>query len=149
MKKIIFLGVALLFVNLAKAQNEFFADLENFRGKSLTLQTERQNLEAVSDALLSSQLFWTPKLSLSAVQTETHTKSVKTSEADYLQADASLNLYRAGSDWNTMQSRKAAKRAQELQVENEGFRVEIKASDLIFKSIYLLQSKKIQDELLN
>jgi outer membrane protein TolC len=148
MKYLIFLPSIFLFSIIAEAQTAFFADLENFRGKSLTLKTEQQNLEAASDSLLSSQLFWTPKLSLSAVQTETRVKSVKTSESDYLEADATLNLYRAGSDWNKMQGRKAAKRAQELQVENEGLRVEVKASDLIFKSIYLYQSKKTQDDLL-
>lgn len=132
----------------AWAQTPFFSDLENFRSQSLSLKTERQNLEATSDQLLSSELFWTPKLSVSAIQTETQLNKVKTDERDYLQADATLNLFRGGADWNVMQKSKASQKAQELAVLNEDLRVEIKASDLIFKSIYLFQIKRIQEELL-
>ena len=140
----------LVFSMMAHAQNAtpFFADLENFRKQSLSLQTEQQNLEAASASYLSSQFFWTPRLSLSANQTRTRLNAGATSDQNTLVADATLNLYRAGSDWNTLESRKSAKLAQQLQLENESLRVELRAADFIFKSIYLIQSKKIQDDLL-
>jgi outer membrane protein TolC len=43
---------------------------------------------------------------------------------------------------------KAQKQAQELQLLNEGLRVEIAASDLIFKSLYLIEVERIQKEFL-
>jgi hypothetical protein len=83
----------------------FFSDLENFRQKSLSLQTEKQNLEAASDAYLSSKFFWTPKLSLSANQIKTKINNTPMTDQNYLEADASINLFHGGGDWNTLHSR--------------------------------------------
>jgi outer membrane protein TolC len=127
----------------------FFDDLENFKNKNLNLQTEKQNLVSSSDLLLSRRLFWTPKLSVSADQNQTRVNSVKVVDGNSLNADLTLNLFSGGSDWNKMKDAEAQKKAQELQVTNEALRVEIKASDLIFKSLYLIESKRIQEVLLN
>lgn len=126
----------------------FFDDLENFKNKNLNLQTEQQNLKASSDLLLSRKLFWTPKLNLSANQNQTRMNSVKTFDDNSLNADLTWNLFRGGSDWSKMKNAEAEKRAQDLQVLNEALRIEIKASDLIFKSLYLTETKHIQEQLL-
>lgn len=125
----------------------FFEDLENFKNKSLNLHSERQNLKASSDLLFSRRLFWTPKLSVSAEKNETRINSLKT-ESDSLNANLSWNLFRGGSDWNQMKDAKAQVMAQELQVLNEISRIEVSAADLIFKSLYLLESERIQEQLL-
>jgi outer membrane protein TolC len=132
----------------AQAQEPFWTDLENFHSKSLSLKTERQNLESASDQLLSKRLFWTPTLAVSANQSEKRINGGDSTKTDYLEADAQLNLFRGGADWNSMKSAEAAKKAQELRVLNENLRVEIAASDLIFKSLYLTESHNIQLELL-
>ncbi|MFZ4402506.1 MAG: TolC family protein [Pseudobdellovibrionaceae bacterium] len=126
----------------------FFADLENFRNKNLSLQTEKQNLNASTDLLLSRQLFWTPKLSLSAEGAQTSINSGTLLESDNLSANLNWNLSRGGSDWSALKGARAQKAAQELQVLNESLRVEVKAADLIFKSIYLVELKRIQEQLL-
>lgn len=128
--------------------NTFLTDLNNFKNKSLSLQTEKQNLDSASDTLLSKKLFWTPKLNLSAYETQTKQNSSMVSDTNYLQADVTLNLFRGGSDLNSLFAASAQKKAQELQVQNENLRVEIKASDLIFKSVYLTESLRIQEQLL-
>ena len=126
----------------------FFEDLENFKNKNLNLQTEKQNLNASSDLLLSRKLFWTPNLNVSANKNQTKINSVNVSDGNNLSADISLNLFRGGSDWNKMKDAEAEKTAQELQVTNEALRVEVKASNLIFKSLYLTESERIQEQLL-
>jgi outer membrane protein TolC len=128
------------------AGNPFFNDIENFRNQSLSLRTEKQNLEATSDLLLSRKLFWTPAVSLSANETQTQLNKTLVNDQNYLQADINMNLFRGGSDWNSLQSAKAKNRAQELQVLNESLQVEIKAADLIFKSLYLSEIRRIQQQ---
>jgi len=127
--------------------NSFFSDLENFKNKSLSLSTEKQNLEASSDLLLSRQFFWTPRLTVSANRAKTKVDSDVTYDANYLEADLTWNLFRGGADWNSMQQASALKKAQELQVLNEALRVEAKAADLIFKSLYLIETERIQEQL--
>lgn len=143
--------IALIFSLALPAQavsSRFLSDINNFRKKSLSLQTEQQNLESASDVLLSKKFFWTPTLSVSANQSQTKQNSTTISDYNYWQADASLNLFRGGSDLNSLFSASAQKKAQELQVLNEGLAVEMKASDLIFKSVYLTESLRIQEQLL-
>lgn len=127
---------------------QYLDDLNNFKNKSLTLQTERQNLESASDILLSKKLFWTPKLSLSAHEVQTKINSENYSDVNYLAADLSLNLFRGGSDLNSLSAASAQRKAQELQVLNESLNVEVKASDLIFKSLYLAETVRIQEQFL-
>lgn len=129
------------------ATNPFFNDLENFRNQNLGLKTEQQNLEASGDLLLSKKLFWTPTVSLSASQSETRLNNVSTQKSDYLSANVSWNIFRGGADWHSLKEATAQNQAQELQVLNESLRVEIKASDLIFKSLYLAESQRIQEQL--
>jgi outer membrane protein TolC len=135
-------------ISTQAATTSFFSDLDNFKNKNLSIQTEKQNLEAISDFLSSKQLFWTPKLSISGNKTQTRTNADLTSESDYLEADLTWNLFRGGSDWNSMQDASAQKKVQELQVLNESIRVDVKAADLIFKSLYLSESYRIQEQLL-
>lgn len=139
--------LSLGFAAQASAPN-FFSDLENFKNKNLNLQTEKQNLEASSDLLLSRQLFWTPKLSVSANKAKTQLNSTTVDDSDSLNAELSWNLFRSGGDVRSMQFANTQKKAQELQVTNEALRVEIRAADLIFKSLYLLESQRIQEQLL-
>lgn len=136
-----------LFIPAQAVSNRFLNDLGNFKSRSLSLQSEQKNLEAVSDTLLSKKLFWTPTLSVSANQSQTKVNSKTTSDYNYLQASANLNLFRGGSDLNSLFSASAQKKAQELQVLNETLSVEIKASNLIFKSVYLTESLRIQEQL--
>jgi len=143
----ILLLVSFIFPAQAVSSN-FLSDLNSFKNKSLSLQSEKQNLESASDALLAKKLFWTPKLSVSANQTQTKVNSTKTSDYNYLQADLSLNVFRGGADLNTLFAASAQKKAQELQLLNESLAVEIKASNLIFSSVFLTESLRIQEQLL-
>lgn len=145
------LSLSMLSSPLAQANTVFFSDLENFKNQSLSIQTEKANVEASSDLLLSKKLFWTPNVSVSAHQKKTQTtlnNETSTIDSDYLQGDVTLNLFRGGSDWNALQAAKASDKAAQLQLLNESLRVEVKAADLIFKSIYLIESEKIQESLL-
>ncbi len=136
-------------LNTAYASNNlFFNDLENFKNKNLNLKTEQQNLEATNDLVFSRKLFWTPKLSLSTAQSERRINGATADEGNYLAADLSWNLFRGGADWNSLKDARAQQKAQGLQVLNESLRVEIKASDLIFKSLYLSESQRIQEQIL-
>ena len=126
----------------------FFVDLENFKNRTLSLQTEKHNLDASSDILTSRKLFWTPKLGISINQSQTRLNSDQETKPLSLDADLTLNLFRGGSDWNSLQAASAQEKAQILQVLNESLRIEIKAADLIFKSLYLAESQRIQEELL-
>lgn len=136
-----------LFFQAQAAPTAFISDLNNFKSKNLKLQTEQQNLDSASDLLLSKKLFWTPTLSISANQSQTKLNSQNISDYNYLQADISLNIFRGGSDLNSLFSASAAKKAQQLQLQNETSRVEIKASDLVFQALYLAESLRIQEQL--
>lgn len=145
---ILLLSVSMKLIATAQASPvTFFDDLDNFKNKNLNLQAEKQNLDASSDFLLSKKLFWTPKLDISANQTETTINNVKVSNVKSLNGDLTLNLFHGGSDWNSFKDAEAQKKAQELQVLNEDLRVEIKASDLIFKALYLTESQRIQEQI--
>jgi outer membrane protein TolC len=136
-------------INFSRADSTpFFGDLDNFKNKNLSLQSEQQNLKASNDMLLSKQLFWTPKLSLSLDKNRTRTDSSDVTEYDSITGDMTLNIFKGGSDWNKMKEAKASKKAQELQVINEDLRVEVKAADLIFKSLYITESQRIEEQLL-
>jgi outer membrane protein TolC len=141
----------LCFLNVAQAfasPVNFFDDLENFKKNNLNLSTEKQNLEATSTELLSKKLFWTPKLSVSTEKSKTKLNSDKVIEDSSFKGNLSLNLFRGGSDINQLKEASAQNKAQELQLTNEALRVEIKASDLIFKSLYLIETKRIQEQIL-
>ncbi len=126
----------------------FLGDLENFKKKNSNLQTEQQNLVASNDLLLSRKLFWTPKLSVSLEKNKTKINNQDDREGSSAVADLSLNLFKGGSDWNNLKDAKAQNKAQQLQLLNENLRIEVKASDLIFKSLYILESKRIEEQLL-
>lgn len=143
--------IILLLSLMASAHAEispFFGDLENFKNKSLTIQTEEQNLVASNDLLLSRRLFWTPKLTLSLDKNRTKLNNVTVLDNDGINADLTLNLFKGGTDWNNMKDAKAQRSAQRLQVLNENLRVEVKASDLIFRSLYINESQRIEEKLL-
>ncbi|MEK6773977.1 MAG: TolC family protein [Bdellovibrionota bacterium] len=126
----------------------FFEDIENFKTQNLNLKTEKQNQVASSDLLLSRKLFWTPKLGLSVSQNQNKLNNAIVTDGNEIQADLTWNLYRGGADWNSLQDAKAQNKAQDLQVLNESLRVEIKASDLIFKSLFLAGSLRVEEQLL-
>ncbi|MBC7714672.1 MAG: TolC family protein [Rhizobacter sp.] len=126
----------------------FFGDLDNFKNKNLNLQTEEQNLKASNDFLLSKRLFWTPKLNFSLDKNRTRINNSDVTDYDSITGDLTLNLFKGGSDWNKMKGAKAQNNAQELQVLNENLRVEVKASDLIFKSLYITETQRIEEQLL-
>ncbi len=135
-------------IHAQAATPTFFNDLENFKNKNLTLQSEKSNLQASDDLLNSKRLFWTPKLSVSAVATESKINSEPHTEGNYLQGQLSWNVFRGGADWNSFRGAKAQYKAQVLQVQNEIARVEVKASDLIFKSLFFSEIQKIQEQIL-
>jgi outer membrane protein TolC len=143
----IFLLLSLL-TNSYAAINPFLSDMENFKNKSLTLQTEVQNLKASEDFLLSKKLFWTPKLSLSVDKRRSRINNVDVEDYDSINANMALNIFKGGADWNNLQDAKAQQKAQELQSLNESLRVEIKASDLIFKSLYISETQRIEERFL-
>jgi outer membrane protein TolC len=126
----------------------FFGDLDNFKNKNLNLQTEAQSLKASNDLLLSRRLFWTPKISISLDKNRTRIDNAEVTDYDSITGDVSLNLFKGGSDWNKMKGAKAQNNAQELQVLNENLKVEVKASDLIFRSLYITESQRIEEQLL-
>jgi multidrug efflux system outer membrane protein len=139
------------FLSIAQAGPVFFNDLENFKNQNLSIQTQKQNLETSEDVLLSKKLFWTPSLSVSANKKKTEAKSnglTATETVDYVEADVNWNLFRGGADWNSLQAAKAQNKYAELGLLNQSLAVEVKASDLIFKSLYLAESHRIQEGLL-
>lgn len=141
----------LLLSLMAQASAEispFFYDLENFKTRSLNLQTEEQSLVASNDLLFSRRLFWTPKLSLSLEKNKSRLNNIEVSSSDSINADLTLNIFKGGADWNSMKEAKAQNNAQELQLLNEGLRVEVKASDLIFKALFITESQRIEEQLL-
>lgn len=137
----------LFLLAFAHAQTPFFSDLENFRAQSLTLKTEERNLDAASDRLLSRRLFWSPDLSLSAHRAKTRINGANQPDADDVTADLNWNLFRGGTDWHRLGEAKALRQAQELQVVNETLAVEVKAADVIFRSIYLAETGRLQENL--
>ena len=130
------------------ADDAFFQDLENFRTQSLRVQSARQNLEASSDLLFSKNLFWTPRLSLSANQSKSQINQTVTDDRNYLAADLTWNLFRGGGDVDSLHQAKALNKFQQLQLVNEELRIEVGAADVIFKSIFLTETKRIQEEFL-
>lgn len=134
--------------NILWAQNrkEFITDLENFRQKSLTSKVQKGKLSASQDYLTAKQLFWTPDLSLSVGQQDTTLNSSNSSK-NYLQASVSLNLFKAGQDGLALDQAQALLKVQEQAMKNEDLKIEITASDLIFKSIYLRQTLRVQEDL--
>lgn len=126
----------------------FFEDIENFKIKNLNIQTEQQNLKSSEDSLLAKRLFWTPNLNLSMQDSRTKLNSNTISKSNNIGTSLSWNLFRGGTDWSLMNEAKAKKEAQELQVLNEILKGEISASDLIFKSLYLIEIERIQKQFL-
>jgi outer membrane protein TolC len=137
-----------LITNSFATTANFFEDVDNFKNKSLNIQSEQQKLNSSTDFLLSKKLFWTPKLNISLQESQTNINSITTSKSNNISANLNWNLFRGGSDWNKFQDAKAQKEAQELQLLNEGLRTEVSASDLIFKSLYLIEIVRIQKEFL-
>lgn len=137
-----------LIANSFAGNSYFFDDVENFKNKSLTIQSEQQKLKSTHDFLLSKNLFWTPKLNISLQDNPTNLNSATITKSSSITLDLTWNLFRGGYDWNQMKDARAQKETQELQLLNEGLRVEISASDLIFKSLYLIEIERIQKEFL-
>ncbi len=125
----------------------YFEDIENFTNKNLNLKSEVQTQRSREDSLLSRKLFWTPKIGVSAYQSQTQLNNAN-SKNDAVQADLTLNLYRGGSDYNYLQSAKALLKHQELQVVNETLKLQVTASDLVFKNLYLKESAELQEKIL-
>lgn len=134
--------------NAFAATNTFLEDLENFKKNDLSVQSEAQNLKASNDLLFSRKLFWTPKLNVSADKRRTRINNVNVEDYDSIGVDLNFNLFKGGSDWNRLQEAKALYKAQELQTLNEGLVIEVKASDLIFKSLYIIETQRIEERFL-
>jgi outer membrane protein TolC len=137
-----------LITSLHANSANFFEDIDHFKNKSLNLQSENQILNSKNDFLFSKKLFWTPKLNILLQETQTQINSNTPTNTNNITADLNLNLFRGGSDWNQLNDAKAQNKAEQLQLINEGLRVEITASDLIFKSLYLVEVERIQKEFL-
>lgn len=134
-----------LLLGFAHAQTPFFEDLGNFRERSLTIRTERANLEAADDVLLSRRMFWTPSLGASLNRVKTRVNGDDLPTTDDVTADLRWNLFRGGGDWHELGEAGARRRAQELQVLNETLAVEVRAADVIFRSIYLAEISRLQE----
>ena len=150
MKKLKFLvgAGAILASSVCRAlPAEYLKDLENFQQSNIQMAVQKGKLDAASDNHLSKKLFWTPTLSLSAAKTRDEVKNSPAVEQDYWLATANLNLFKGGADWASLTQADAAEKAQALAVKNEELKTDVNASDLIFKSIYIRESLRIQNEI--
>ncbi len=132
---------------LASPKTDYLNDLEGFQQKSFSVRVEKGRLEAAQDNSLSKKLFWTPDISLSVGKSKTSLNNSIIYDEDYAQANASLNLFKGGADWAAMNQAEAIEKARSLGLKNEEIRSDISGSDLIFKSVYLKESQRIQDEI--
>ena len=147
-----------LLVLLTTAQastKSYFEDIENFTQKNLNLKSEVQTQQFREDSLMSKKLFWTPKIGVSAYQIQKQVKeqsqdqwTTANTKSDGVQADLTLNLYRGGADYNSLKSAEALLKHQELQVVNENLKLQVTASDLVFKNLYLVESAELQEKIL-
>ncbi|MBC7743101.1 MAG: TolC family protein [Bdellovibrionaceae bacterium] len=135
--------LSLLLPLYAKANPSFFDDLEKIQEKSTTLKSEEERLRATSDQLLAKKLFWTPTLSISAGRQQRHDNitniagSELTQTADYWKANAALNLFKGGGDWDEKNAAEAHYLAQKYKVLDESIKLDVKAAELIFQRLYL------------
>ncbi len=145
--KIIFCTLFFISHSLAfAATNEFFDDLESFQKNGLSIKSQRATLEASQDSRLAKSLFWTPSLSLSAAKSKTTVNSTSTSDQDYWMASASVNLFKGGADLADLDEAKANESAQQINLISEELSVELSAANLIFKSLYLKNSLRAQND---
>lgn len=142
-----FILVAFSHLRVLAVPLEFYNDLENFQQKNLSLDVEKAKLKASEDFHLSKKLFWTPSLSVSTIKAKNTLNGASTLEQDYLQSQISLNLFRGGADLALLNQADAEEKSQNLAVKNEELRIDLLASDLIFKALYLKESLRIQEDL--
>lgn len=143
------LFIAVLIVSsFAKASlpSEFISDLENFQSQSWALKKEKAKLESAQDSLISRNLFWTPSLEFSAGKTSTKLNQSETA-VDYVGASASLNIFRGGVDSALRKQAEDSLRAQEFSLKTQELSTDLSAADLIFKSVYLKEILRVQEEL--
>lgn len=131
----------------ADDRKKFFSDLESFRAKSLRPQVQQTFIAAAEDALRAKKLFWTPDLSLALGQTDSSLNGLNVGNRNYLQAAASINIFKSGQDLMALERGEYQLKAQQSQRKSEDLDVEMVSAQLIFKSLYLKQSKKVQEDL--
>jgi outer membrane protein TolC len=157
--KTIFLLATLIFACVSVSQGsvhqDFLTDLEVFRTNSLLPKTQKAKLRAAEDTLLSKKLFWSPELEFSVGQQQTtlnqstSSGSVVTTKDDksYLQVAAGLNVFKSGQDLMGLERAEALHKARVSAARDEDLKLELEASNLVFKSIFLRQTLRIQEEL--
>ena len=146
--KMYFLLLAFCAARFAQAgTQDFLADLESFRQKSLQLKSEGIRLQSAKDLSFSKGLFWTPSLSATVGKSKSKTNGALDPGSDYWRVSSGLNLFRGGSDVYNWKSANLAETAQEFQIQNEEIKLEQKAADLIFKQLYFSENSKAQTEL--
>ena len=94
---------------------------------------------------------WTPKLGLSLgrQRTDLNTATPKVEEKDFLRAEASLNLFKGGGDFNALHAASHQQAAEQLKILDEELKLEVKASELIFQHLSLLDVIRSAEVLLN
>lgn len=145
-----------LFVSVtwAHVHQDFLNDLKLFKANSLLPRTQKAKLQAAEDEMLSKRLFWTPDLAISAGQQRSTLNqssnsgtTTTTDDKRYLQASASLNIFKSGQDLMDLERAQALRKARVSAAQDEDLKLELEAAGLIFKAVFLKQTLRIQEEL--
>lgn len=127
----------------------FLKDITAVKEQSAVIRARASKREALALAAQTKRLFWTPSISMGLGRTtgELPDLGTKTS-SDYWQAQASLNLFKGGRDLDLMRAAEARFEAEQISQLKVELQVEFLATELIFKSIFLVQSLAEQNEIL-
>jgi outer membrane protein TolC len=148
MKSIVIFFLLVTLSNLGRAvQSDYFVDLEGFQKNNAFMSSRAARLKAGEDLHLSKKLFWTPTAGLSAGKSRLEINGKPGPTTDYWQANASINLFRGGSDWARLNQAEYSEQSLKFSIQNEELRIETLASDLIFKSIYFKEQLRLQQEI--
>lgn len=145
---------ALLFGLMAHAGavDLFLHDIDQFTQADKLLSVERDKTHGVGISALSKKLSFTPTLSASFGSNQTRLNNELPEEGKFFRIGGDWNLFRGGSDYYSMLSSSAAYDAQKFSELSQKVQVELKASEIIFKKIFMignyqanLEQKKLKE----
>lgn len=126
------------FIAHAGSVELFLADIEQFTNADRILGVEAEKTRGTGIAALSKKLNFTPSITAALGSNQTRLNNELPEEGKFFRIGGDWNLFRGGSDYFSMLSSSAAHDAQKFSELSQKSQVEQKASEIIFKKIYML-----------
>lgn len=124
----------------------FLNDVDQFLAADKLLKVESEKSKSAGLYSLSKKMLWTPTISAGFVKSNQRLNNELSDVSKSFSLNGNWNLFRGGSDYYSVLAGNAAQESQNFQELSQTNQVEGKASEIIFKRLFLMSSYQANSE---